>query len=111
MSLCQVEKIGFSNLKMDIDFQINRCQNEKIIERIKNRDHTVWNSDPDEIINRLGWLDIADRMMSQTGSIIHFREQLLNDGITKVLLLGMGGSSLAPELFAKIFGDRSSGMG
>ena len=67
-------------------------------------DHTVWQPRPTEIINRLGWLDIADNMADKTARLAAFTQGLVADGFRHALLLGMGGSSLAPELFAKTLG-------
>ncbi len=72
--------------------------------RIWARDHTVWKPEPTEIDNRLGWLDIAERMLSQIKEIQDFVQSVQKDGFTNALLLGMGGSSLAPEVFRKTFG-------
>jgi transaldolase/glucose-6-phosphate isomerase len=82
---------------------IHKATADKIIERIWKRDHTVWKPEPTEIGNRLGWLDVATRNKALIGDLPAFVTGVKEAGITKVLLLGMGGSSLAPELFAKTF--------
>jgi transaldolase/glucose-6-phosphate isomerase len=110
LPLGRIKRIGFHDLDRDVDSQLNLYREEKIIDRIKAEDYTLWQTDPEEIANRLGWLDIAGRMMSETKTIMQFRHQLLNDGIEKVVILGMGGSSLAPELFAKTFLNCRSGL-
>lgn len=74
---------------------------QNIMRRIWERDHTVWSDSPREITNRLGWLDIYDRV--DTSLITRFAVQIKQEGFEQVLLLGMGGSSLAPELFARTF--------
>lgn len=78
---------------------------EQIVGRIWQRDHTVWQDDPQEITNRLGWLDIANRMKEQLNVLTTLRDELVAEGYSDVLLLGMGGSSLAPEVFSKILGQ------
>src|SRR5688572_3198838 len=71
-----------------------------IVKRIWEHDYTVWNaSDPTELTNRLGWLRIMDAMVSDIGRINELKQALQSAGYTHVLLLGMGGSSLAPEVF------------
>lgn len=80
---------------------------QRIVPRIWEHDHTVWKPDPKEIGNRLGWLDISERMKTAIPEIHRFAEEVRKDGITHVLLLGMGGSSLAPEVFSKVFGVRT----
>lgn len=83
---------------------IAQLQANQIVERIWQRDHTVWRDDPTEISNRLGWLDIAERMLPEVQNLTQLVDQIRADGYTQALLLGMGGSSLTPELFARTFG-------
>jgi transaldolase/glucose-6-phosphate isomerase len=77
---------------------------QQVLTRIWAHDHTVWKDAPTEITNRLGWLHIAELMQDA----LHQIEGVVNDvrqaGYTHALLLGMGGSSLAPEVFRKTFG-------
>lgn len=79
------------------------CEND-VIGRIWRYDHTVWRPEPTEITNRLGWLRIMDMMSGQVDRLNAFAGQIAGEGFTHALLLGMGGSSLAPELFQKTFG-------
>jgi glucose-6-phosphate isomerase/transaldolase/glucose-6-phosphate isomerase len=72
--------------------------------RIRARDHTVWRPDPAEISDRLGWLGVADWMQPRLPEILDFSRGLADEGIRDVALLGMGGSSLAPEVFRQTFG-------
>jgi transaldolase/glucose-6-phosphate isomerase len=77
-----------------------------IIKRIWEHDYTVWNaSNPTELTNRLGWLRIMDAMVSDIGRINELKQALQSADYTHVLLLGMGGSSLAPEVFSFTFND------
>ena len=65
----------------------------------------MWSDKPDEIVNRLGWLDIAVRMDEERHCISALLQDLQQEGYTQAVLLGMGGSSLAPEVFARTFGS------
>lgn len=56
------------------------------------------------IANRLGWVDVASSMRKNVAAIEQFREKALGDGIRHVVLMGMGGSSLCPEVFKLVFG-------
>ncbi len=76
----------------------------RVMHRIWDIDHTVWKDDPTEISNRLGWLRSADVMTDNLDRIQALVKSVQDDGYTHALLLGMGGSSLAPEVFAKTFG-------
>ena len=103
-----------NNIKMDlgkydslVKEKFKELIDQKIITRIWEKDHTVWRKDPTEISNRLGWLDCADVAKTKIDEINEFVEQVKAEGFTHALLLGMGGSSLAPEVFKKILGVES----
>lgn len=82
-------------------------ENKDIINRIFKHDYTVWKSEPDEITNRLGWLDSPLKMQKEIMQIEEVVSQVKNDGLKQALLLGMGGSSLAPAVFSEIFTVKS----
>ncbi len=83
---------------------LKKIQAEQVLARIWARDHTVWKSAPDEIVNRLGWLNCFSDFQDQWGAVEDFVVGVRTEGYNHVLLLGMGGSSLAPEVFRKILG-------
>jgi glucose-6-phosphate isomerase len=87
-----------------VEKSLNHISREKIIVRIWQKDHTVWRKDPTEISNRLGWLDCIEVTKKSFSEIISFVEELKKEGFTDALLMGMGGSSLAPEVFRLTFG-------
>lgn len=77
---------------------------DRIMSRIWAKDYTVWKKDPTEISNRLGWLDSPFVMENRLREILDLTDRVRADGYNQALLLGMGGSSLAPEVFQKTFG-------
>lgn len=83
---------------------LSRMAEKKIIQRIRNHDHTVWKPDPTDIANRLGWLTIPQKMMGSVEEISALVDEVRHEGFTHALLMGMGGSSLAPEVFRMTFG-------
>ena len=87
-----------------VDASLSSLRGKGIMSRIWAHDHRVWKPHPDEITNRLGWLHTAERMKPELNRIEEFVRQVLDDGYTHALLLGMGGSSLAPEVLRKTFG-------
>lgn len=99
-----------STLRTSADFAAQvqqaseRLAAERVYERILARDHTVWRPASTEIANRLGWLDSPRVMRDAIGPIGQFVDAVRADGYTHALLLGMGGSSLAPEVLRTIFG-------
>lgn len=87
-----------------VDAALAALHAQDVVARIWARDHTVWRDDPTEIANRLGWLDSPNAMQQELGSIDALVAAVRAAGYTHALLLGMGGSSLAPEVFARTFG-------
>ncbi len=77
---------------------------QRIVARIRQKDHTVWKPDPAEIADRLGWLASPQAMPARLAEIGNVVDAIRADGYDFALLLGMGGSSLAPEVFRKVFG-------
>ncbi len=86
---------------------LQEMEHHQIMPRIWVHDHTVWKPNPEEITNRLGWMDILQEMRSALPTIERFVSGVQRDGYTQGLLMGMGGSSLAPELFSLIFGQQT----
>jgi len=84
-----------------VDAALAQMAAGRVVERIWAGDHTVWKPEPAEITNRLGWLRSPQEMRSEVGRLETFAKQVHDAGYDQILLLGMGGSSLAPELFAK----------
>ena len=87
-----------------VDETIKELNDENVIERIWKKDHKVWSNDPTEISNRLGWLDSVDVTGKSVKEINEFVDEVRSAGFTHALLMGMGGSSLAPEVFRLTFG-------
>ncbi|MBX7236301.1 MAG: hypothetical protein K1X65_18095 [Caldilineales bacterium] len=87
-----------------VDLALTEMDGQDIIRRIWDHDPTVWRQDPTEISNRLGWLHLPGSMASSSPALHTFAAELAGAGFSHVLLLGMGGSSLAPEVFASVFG-------
>ena len=70
-------------------------------------DTATWSADPKvqaKIANRLGWLTSPALMADSVNRIVTFAEGVRRDGFTDVVLLGMGGSSLAPEVLRAVVG-------
>ena len=89
-----------------VDGALMEIRDQKIITRISRHDHTIWKPDPTEIINRLGWLHISEKMVDMLPGIQSLVDELRHEGYSHALLMGMGGSSLAPEVFRFTFGVR-----
>ncbi len=89
-----------------VDAALARMQAEDIVSRIWVGDHTVWKPEPKEISNRLGWLKAPAAMKAQLDEIRVFVDDVRHSGFRHAVVLGMGGSSLAPDVFSRIFSPR-----
>src|SRR3954449_12804728 len=79
---------------------------EELVERIWERDPTVWTRSGEE--KWLGWLDEPQRMRERIGDLQRFADEVGSPGVIDTfVLLGMGGSSLAPIVLEQSFGARS----
>ncbi|MCH8022524.1 MAG: bifunctional transaldolase/phosoglucose isomerase, partial [Thaumarchaeota archaeon] len=87
-----------------VETALRNMTEKRIMHRIWNHDYTVWKPDPTEISNRLDWLHIAEMMTENIHRLTDFVEGVRSAGYTDAVLLGMGGSSLAPEVLAKTIG-------
>ena len=68
--------------------------------RLWARDPSLWPGDPDAIRNRLGWLALHEKR-PEARELKRFASELRDGGFRQALLLGMGGSSLFPEVLAR----------
>ncbi len=99
------ESEGFGELADGIEKTIAELDEERTVARIWERDHTLWQKNPDEVANRLGWLDSPTQMLEEVSRLETFVENLRKDGFTHVLWSGMGGSSLFPQVLQHAFAD------
>jgi glucose-6-phosphate isomerase len=74
---------------------------DRVATRIFAKDHTLWGPDAEaEAAVRLGWVEAATVSQALVPGILELRDALKADGVTRIVLCGMGGSSLAPEVIA-----------
>ena len=86
---------------------IERARDEDWANRLFARDVTLWTSDAGvgaEIAERLGWLDAPAHITQQIAGLEGFGDGVVGSGFTTVIVAGMGGSSLAPDVLHRTFG-------
>ncbi len=99
------QEIYFGKNESEIKPAFESLNEKQIARRIFSKDPFVWKSDKEEtkaIRNRLGWLDIDD-FINRADDIINFATEIKNEKFRFVVLLGMGGSSLCPEVARETF--------
>jgi transaldolase/glucose-6-phosphate isomerase len=86
--------------------RLKEWQKLQFAARLWQKDYTLWSEEPQpELTDRLGWLELPERMEGEVAGLRAFADQVKAEGIKHVVLLGMGGSSLAPEVFQQTFGN------
>ena len=79
--------------------------------RLNRGDYTLWSDSPAEISDRLGWLDLPSTMLETAGELEQFGASLRKEGCRYVVVLGMGGSSLGPDVIVRTVGSESDSSG
>src|SRR5919201_1523537 len=98
-------------LEKSVAERVERARAEDVARRVWRRDERLWGGPGvPEIGNRLGWLTISDQMLEEAGELESFARDLAADGFKDAVLLGMGGSSLAPEVMRRSFGHQKGGL-
>jgi len=80
---------------------------DDVVKRIWRKDATLWKDDEASqkiIRNALGWLTVPDEMIGVVDELAEFADLIRQRGFQTVMVCGMGGSSLCPEVFARTFG-------
>ncbi|MEQ1573449.1 MAG: glucose-6-phosphate isomerase [Vicinamibacterales bacterium] len=100
-------QIAPGSIAETLDKTFGRLEQLHFAEALWSRDVEMWTADPDarrSIANRLGWLDAIDMVAPQLPRLRAFAASIRDGAFTDVVLLGMGGSSLAPEVIRQVVG-------
>lgn len=98
--------LNLGKFQNQVDQRMSRWEAQNFARRVWAKDPSLWHPEPQtEILDRLGWLTLPERMQDKCEDILSFANQIQEEGFSHILLLGMGGSSLAPEVFQKTFGN------
>ncbi len=107
MSSRQTISIPGSDDRAGYDDALRRAAAERWAGRLLERDASLWTTDDavaETIGDRLGWLDAPTHFGVQIPALEAFGESVRDAGFTTAIVAGMGGSSLAPEVLARVFG-------
>ncbi|MFQ5353738.1 MAG: glucose-6-phosphate isomerase, partial [Thermodesulfobacteriota bacterium] len=93
---------------------VEEARNSSFVERLASGDATLWKEDAEDVAlinNSLGWRFLPELMRDQADDILEFSGEVRDAGFNEAVLLGMGGSSLAPLVAAGVFGRREGWPG
>jgi glucose-6-phosphate isomerase len=96
-----------TNLDAAVRDTLARLDEQEFSRRLWERDPTIWKSEPAHqriIKNALGWLTVPESMRAQVSEVLSFVEEVKHAGFKYAVVLGMGGSSLCPDVCRATFG-------
>jgi transaldolase/glucose-6-phosphate isomerase len=125
--MCNLEGKSRSALREQLDRQtcflgeyekavrkrIGRLEQGQFAARLWRKDPSLWKRNPkdqEEIRNALGWLHVAEKMGENLRDLSAFVQEVRAAGLRHVVLMGMGGSSLAPLAMHRIFGQAKDSL-
>lgn len=98
--------INLGVYQSSVNKRLKNWQATDFLRRLWKKDPTLWFPHPvPEITDRLGWLDLPELNHTALTEYTSFAEEIKAAGTQYIVLLGMGGSSLAPEMYQQIFGN------
>jgi transaldolase/glucose-6-phosphate isomerase len=99
---------ALGSYQAQVDERLAAFEHAGVIRRVWAKDALVWSSALEhiaEITNRLGWLTVIDAMKDKVADLRSFADEVRSAGYTDAVVLGMGGSSMAPDLARLAFGN------
>jgi glucose-6-phosphate isomerase len=103
--------MSLGKYQQQVEKRLLKMEEENFVQRLWKRDQTLWlkkRTNEDEIA--MGWLDATEKMLKTLPALEAFADSVRGDKFTHMVLLGMGGSSLAPYVMQKVFGDQATGL-
>lgn len=100
-------RFALNGFEAAVSETVDEVHGENFLERLWAKDPTLWKTGPEDkrlIKNALGWVALPELMAEHIDEIGEFVAEVRAAGFKDVVLLGMGGSSLAPLVFASTFG-------
>lgn len=93
-----------------VEERLGALRRDEVVRRLWMRDHTVWKDGPAEIANRLGFLTAPEQSLEDAPDLTAFAGEIAAEGFTDVVLMGMGGSSLAAGVMHAALGPAAGGL-
>ncbi|MEQ9501824.1 MAG: bifunctional transaldolase/phosoglucose isomerase [Deltaproteobacteria bacterium] len=99
--------VSIGSFGSDVEARLDRLASSSFVRRLWARDGTLFgetSKDHGVAASYMGWLDIAHTMEANVEHLDDLIDDLRDDGVRRVVVMGMGGSSLAPDVFRATFG-------
>jgi glucose-6-phosphate isomerase len=109
VSISSAARLSLGQASAAYDAAVDRARDEAWANRLFDRDVTLWSSDPrvgEAISERLGWLDAPVHFAGRIAALEGFGDAVVDEGYTTVVVAGMGGSSLTPDVLHRTFGSQ-----
>ncbi len=103
---------ALGSLTSPVEDRLKKMGATQFVQKFWSKDPTLWHKDPVHqkvIQNAMGWIDITKQGMHPLARIKQLSESIRAEGFQSIVLLGMGGSSLAPEVLKQVFGSAKGG--
>src|SRR5687767_6691861 len=103
-------EIHLGPLADQLNMAVRDAEQAAVVKRLWRKDASLWKTDDasrKQIQNSLGWLTVPDEMVGVAGELIEFAETIRARAFRHVMVCGMGGSSLCPEVLARTFGHQA----
>ena len=110
VSITSAPRLSLADAGPEFDAAVERARTEEWATRLFDRDVTLWSSDPrtgEAIADRLGWLDAPVAFADRIAALEGFGDAIVDQGFETVVVAGMGGSSLAPDVLHRTFGSQA----
>ena len=101
---------NLGELAPQLEARLQTLEQNDVVGRLWAGDYTLWKPEPGQIPDRLGWLTVVDEMLDQVPLLERFAAEAADDGYDTAVLLGMGGSSLAPEVLQATSGTTACAL-
>ncbi|MDQ4131147.1 MAG: glucose-6-phosphate isomerase [Actinomycetota bacterium] len=98
------ERLG--PIEEPVQAALDELSERDAVTRAWQGDHSLWKPDPEEVADRLGWLESPAEMSATVDDLKTFAAGVAEDGYTAVVLSGMGGSSIFAQTVAQHFPPR-----
>jgi transaldolase/glucose-6-phosphate isomerase len=101
------QELHLGKLQNRVTRRLKEWEAQQFGKRLWDKDPSLWSAQPvPELSDRLGWLELPQSMEAQKSALVALADKVKADGMRHAVLLGMGGSSLAPEVFQQTFGNK-----